>query len=128
MSGLRGYDLTIKDVIDILCHYNMKHCEFPLSFILENHPDFENEYFGGCAIDDKKTIYINSDSSLITRRKAIIHELYHAYAYLTAKHDLYSFKKMEQDTKKATERFYKKLYSNANKTNKKLVNKIGGVS
>jgi len=95
--------LTLRDVIDALMRYDIKHCPFPQNDIskkLGSH--------NGIIDDEKKIVYLNEEQTQESMRKTIIHEFSHAKNYRAGKKDT------EKQIEKETEIIYKKLYGSNN--------------
>lgn len=71
--------LTLKDVIETFTTYNLRHVDFPHNFLAQTGADIPE--IDGLTLDDKKIIYINTDTSLEYRRAVLIHEFLHTKHY-----------------------------------------------
>jgi Zn-dependent peptidase ImmA (M78 family) len=67
--------MRLKDVINILTIYDIKKCDFVQNLIVSKK---KKDDFGYCD-HESKTIYIDKNLALSTMRRAIIHELIHAW-------------------------------------------------
>ena len=68
--------VEISDIINALTHYDIRHVEFPMEYLLD-----DSEIYG-IADDYKKVLYINKEKSEEDKREAVLHELCHAVHYL----------------------------------------------
>lgn len=92
--------LNIKDIIDILCEYDLKHQEFPGNLLAND----DNEIIYGIADDNDKTIHINKIQNLNEKRNTVIHELVHCKCYR------YNPSTTENEIRKYANKMYMKLY------------------
>ncbi|MCK9595727.1 hypothetical protein M0R19_00895 [Candidatus Pacearchaeota archaeon] len=90
--------LTLKDVINSLVEYDIKHCPFPQN---DNSKGIDQ---GGMIDDEKKIIYIEDEQTYKSKRTVLIHELLHAKYFRLGKED------NEEQIEKETDIIYKKLY------------------
>ncbi len=96
--------LKLKEVIETLSSYDLKHCIFPHNYAAE--AGYDVPIFRGLAMDDKKLILIDIEQGLEEKRETVIHELIHTKHYRLG--DLKS--KIEKIVEKETFLTYKLLY------------------
>lgn len=106
--GKKIKQLTLTDIITVLCNYNLTHTKFPHNYMSDG--DYDIPYIRGMIIDGKKQIYINSDISYEMKRETVLHELYHADSFIKGYLDGVPYEKMEQLINKATKQHLKKLW------------------
>jgi len=87
-------DLTLRDIIDVLCEFSLQHTEFI----------YYDEECDGVCLGDKRHILISKDQMLDDKRKTVIHELIHAKDLLTQPDS------NERSTVSRTNKVYKELY------------------
>jgi hypothetical protein len=101
-------ELTIEDMLDILCEYTISFERFPHNYLADAFEEIPT--IDGLAIDDKKQIIVNKELCNEEKKKTLLHELYHCYHYM--KGDLYGLgmKKEEAVVHRETNEHFKKLY------------------
>jgi len=92
--------MELKDVIEVLTHYDIKQIQFPSNLLL---PVEKDNVFGICH-HNGRCIYINNEQDLMATRESVIHELIHAHLRIIGK------KEVESQVVKETARIIKKLY------------------
>lgn len=90
--------LTMRNVIDALMRYDVKHCPFPQNDVPGKGAD------SGIIDDEKKIIYLDEETTQEYMRKAIIHEFLHAKYFALGKEDT------EEQIERESEDVYKKIY------------------
>jgi uncharacterized protein YjaZ len=90
--------MELKDVLDVLCRYYIKHTDFPINHMSSLLDDDEGNSFvlKGLAIDDKKLILIDKEQGLENMRETILHELYHGHFYMNGQLHGKSMKETER--------------------------------
>jgi hypothetical protein len=95
--------LTLRDVVEILCHFNVKHTDFPLNRVVD-------QQVRGLASDSSRTIFVERDIGLQTARKVVIHELIHCKHYLAGDLDDVPNQQGEKIVLKEERETWKDLY------------------
>lgn len=95
--------LTLRDVIEALCHYNVRHLEFPLNAVVE-------QQVTGITNDREKTVYLEKDRTLYVKRKTIIHELTHCKHNLLGDLDSLPVRSIEKIIEREEKQTWKSLY------------------
>lgn len=98
--------LTLKDVIDVLSDYDVKHCIFPHNYLAEI--DDTIPVIRGIALGEKRLILLDSEQNSEEMRETVIHEILHCKHYKLG--DLSGFNKIENHIEKETNLTYKLLY------------------
>jgi len=101
----RQETLSLKDAIETLVTYDIKHCLFPHNYIAEVMEEIP--IVRGLAMDDRKLILLDSEQGMEEMRETIIHELIHTKYYRLG--NLRS-RNVERKVIDETIRTYKKLY------------------
>jgi hypothetical protein len=96
--------LTLKEVIETLATYDIKHCIFPHNYLAEYDRDIP--IIRGLAMGDKNLILLDSEQNLEEMRETIIHELIHTKHYRLG--DLR--KNIERHVQNETILTYERLY------------------
>lgn len=102
-------ELTLKDIIDVLCHYDLEHSKFPSNYVAEISEDIPIIY--GMACDDKRKIFIDEEAAYETMREVVLHEIYHCHHFLKGDLDGVPHSKMEKIVTREAKDHVKKLYS-----------------
>ena len=90
----REEEIALKDVVDILCDYELRH-----GTLFSSGTDI-----AGLVDYGKKRIYIDPSYDLAMRRKAVIHELYHVFDRFNG------LPNSERDVSRQTRQTYEKIY------------------
>ena len=94
--------MNLKNIVEILVRYDVKHLPFVTNLYFENlDEDFTLE---GLACDDKKIIYLNSDNCNDVQRLTIIHEALHCHSYM------HGFGWNEREVTKRAKDLFKETY------------------
>lgn len=97
----------LKNIINVLAIYDIKHCEFPINLMLEF---MKKPKMAGLAVDDKKTLYIDTAQGLTETREAVVHEILHAHHYLIGDLDTKTMKKIESQIERETDKIIERVY------------------
>lgn len=89
--------LTLRNVVDALMRYDVKHCPFPQNNVRKNNDM-------ALIDDEKKIIYLDEEETQRNMRIGIIHEFLHAKYYALGIKDIE--KKIEKEADLVYERLY----------------------
>jgi len=92
--------LNLNDILNVLCHYDLKHIDFPINRVLD-------ETYMGLADDSKREILIYKSQPYEEMRETVLHEMYHHYHNLKGDLDGYSIDDVEDIVDKETKRHLK---------------------
>ena len=94
--------LTMRDIIETLVTYNVRHVPFPHNYVQGAAK------YNGLICDDKKTIFLNEEMAKEITRAVIIHEFLHDKHYRIG--NLCDERRIESVVKKETIETYKQIY------------------
>ncbi|MFH1978875.1 MAG: hypothetical protein ABII97_00595 [Patescibacteria group bacterium] len=101
--------LALREVIDILAHYDLEHCRFPHNYLADTGLGIPE--LRGLVVDDKKLILISNELGFEEARETIVHELLHCKHFLRG--DLpHNIKRIEKVVEQETIATYYELYGN----------------
>lgn len=98
--------LKLKDVIEVISEYDIKHTLFPHNYYAEICQSVP--VIRGVALGDKRLILLDSEQSIEEMRETVIHELLHCHHYNLG--DLRGYQNIERVVQRETRETYKKLY------------------